>query len=121
DNLPTVIMEAMACGLPVVSTRLAGVPEMIESGVDGWLVEPRCAEALAEAMMKLLADRTESARIGEGAQSTAPGGRGVEKTTGELKRLLIEQAGVEPTRQAREIDSGLSSPGWLARFLRKLG
>ena len=35
DNLPTVIMEAMAAGLPIVSTRVAGIPEMIEEGVTG--------------------------------------------------------------------------------------
>jgi colanic acid/amylovoran biosynthesis glycosyltransferase len=121
DNLPTVIMEAMACGLPVVSTRLAGVPEMIESGADGWLVEPRSPAALAEAMVKLLGDRVESARIGERAQTTARAKFAVETTTAELKRLLAERAGVVPTPRAREIDPGLRSPGWVARFLRKLG
>ena len=50
DNLPTVIMEAMACGVPVISTRLAGVPEMIDDGEDGHLVAPRDPAALAGAM-----------------------------------------------------------------------
>ena len=38
DNLPTVIMEAMAAGLPVISTPLGGIPEMVEHDVNGELV-----------------------------------------------------------------------------------
>ncbi|MGZ4983706.1 MAG: glycosyltransferase, partial [Chthoniobacterales bacterium] len=47
DNLPTVIMEAMAAGLPVISTALAGIPEMIQPGVNGELVPPGNVEQLA--------------------------------------------------------------------------
>jgi colanic acid/amylovoran biosynthesis glycosyltransferase len=54
DNLPTVIMEAMAAGLPVISTPLAGIPEMVEDGRSGILV-PECdAHKLAHAMSRLL-------------------------------------------------------------------
>ena len=46
DTLPTVIAEAMACGLPVVSTRLAGIPEMVDEEKTGLLVEPgRCGSS----------------------------------------------------------------------------
>jgi colanic acid/amylovoran biosynthesis glycosyltransferase len=57
DNLPTVIMEAMAAGLPVISTPLAGIPEMIEPGVNGELVPERDPAALADAIQRLIADR----------------------------------------------------------------
>ena len=50
DNLPTVIAEAMAAGLPVVSTALAGVPEMVAHGQTGLLVPPRSPEKLADAL-----------------------------------------------------------------------
>ena len=50
DVLPTVILEAMAAGRPVVSTRLAGVPEMVDHGQTGWLVEPGNVPALAAAL-----------------------------------------------------------------------
>ena len=55
DNLPTVIMEAMAAGLPVVSTPLGGIPEMIELGVNGELVPERDPEALSAALERLIA------------------------------------------------------------------
>ncbi len=54
DNLPTVIMEAMAAGLPVVSTHVAGIPEMVEEGVTGYLVPPKSPERLAAQMRSLL-------------------------------------------------------------------
>ncbi len=56
DNLPTVIMEAMAAGLPCVSTRLAGIPEMIDHGETGLLVPPGDDPALADALETLLKD-----------------------------------------------------------------
>ena len=118
DNLPTVIMEAMACGLPVVSTRLAGVPEMIETGVDGSLVEPRDSIALAAAMERLLKDRPEAVRLGERARATAHERFAIEKTTSLLKHLLVERAGITAPVAAREADPGLRRPGWMARLSR---
>ncbi|MCK9589408.1 MAG: glycosyltransferase, partial [Terrimicrobiaceae bacterium] len=81
DNLPTVIMEAMACGVPVVSTRLAGVPEMIESGCDGLLVSPRDPAGLADAMQQLLTDRAQAVSFGERAQASAREKFAVDQTT----------------------------------------
>lgn len=54
DGIPVVLMEAMASGVPVVSTRISGVPELIIHGYEGLLVEPRSAEALADAITQLL-------------------------------------------------------------------
>lgn len=64
DNLPTVIMEAMAAGLPVISTPLAGVPEMVEHGASGELVPQRNPVALASAIERLLTDPGAAARLG---------------------------------------------------------
>ena len=50
------ILEAMARGLPVVSTRLTGIPELVRDGENGALVPPEDASALAEALARLLAD-----------------------------------------------------------------
>ncbi len=54
DVLPTVIIEAMATGLPVISTRLAGIPEMVKHGVTGLLADPGDAEELAHHLEHLV-------------------------------------------------------------------
>ena len=54
DNQPLVIMEALACGLPVVSSHLGGVPEMIQQGETGWLAEPGDAVKFAEGLRSAL-------------------------------------------------------------------
>jgi glycosyltransferase involved in cell wall biosynthesis len=64
DNLPTVLMEAMAASLPCVSTRLAGVPEMVIDGQTGYLVEERQPGQLADKLSALLADTALCHRMG---------------------------------------------------------
>ncbi|MCG8548337.1 MAG: glycosyltransferase, partial [Alphaproteobacteria bacterium] len=55
ENLPVVIMEAMALGRPVVSTYVAGIPELVRPGETGWLVPASDVEALADALAEALA------------------------------------------------------------------
>lgn len=54
DGLPTVILEAMALGTPVISTAISGIPEMISNGISGLLVPEKNARLLSAAMEKLL-------------------------------------------------------------------
>jgi glycosyltransferase involved in cell wall biosynthesis len=56
DNLPGVILEAFASGLPVISTRAGGIPYLVEEGVTGLLVDIGDCEALAEKVIKLVRD-----------------------------------------------------------------
>lgn len=65
DVLPTVILEAMACGLPVVSTTLAGVPELVEDGATGLLAAPGDALGLAAALERVLDSRELRRSLGE--------------------------------------------------------
>ena len=53
EGLPNVLLEAMAMGVPVVSSRLAGVPEVVQDGVTGLMVEPGSVEDLASAIQTL--------------------------------------------------------------------
>ncbi|GIK97932.1 MAG: colanic acid biosynthesis glycosyltransferase WcaL [Alphaproteobacteria bacterium] len=64
DGLPNVLMEAQSQGLAVVSTRISGVPELVEDGVTGLLVPPRDPAALAAALAGLIADPARRASLG---------------------------------------------------------
>jgi colanic acid/amylovoran biosynthesis glycosyltransferase len=64
DGIPVSLMESMAMGVPSISTRLSGIPELIEDGVSGLLVEPGDPAALAGALELLLADPALAARLG---------------------------------------------------------
>jgi glycosyltransferase involved in cell wall biosynthesis len=54
EGVPVVLMEAMAAGVPVVTTRIAGVPELVEQGESGWLVPPGDVEALVDGLSQLI-------------------------------------------------------------------
>ncbi len=56
EGMPTAILEAMACGKPVVSTDVGSVRELVDDGVTGIVVPPRDPDAIAEAVLRLLAD-----------------------------------------------------------------
>ena len=70
DGIPVALMEAMAVGLPVVSTRVSGIPELVRSGENGLLGVPKDATALADLLGALLADRAERQRLAEQARRT---------------------------------------------------
>ncbi len=53
DNLPNTIMESLSCGVPVVAFNIGGIPEMIEHGKNGILVEPQSSNDLAEGILKI--------------------------------------------------------------------
>jgi glycosyltransferase involved in cell wall biosynthesis len=56
DGTPRTLMEAMAIGLPSVATRIAGIPDIIQDGQSGLLVEPNDAASLAGALQRLIED-----------------------------------------------------------------
>lgn len=70
DGIPNVLVEAMSMGLPVVSTRISGIPELVDHERNGLLVPPRDAPALAEALRVLLADEAWRSRLGTEAHRT---------------------------------------------------
>jgi glycosyltransferase involved in cell wall biosynthesis len=69
EGVPVVLMEAMAAGVPVVGTRVAGTSELVEEGVNGFLVPPGDVASLAERIAQLLGDAQLRTRLGAAART----------------------------------------------------
>jgi glycosyltransferase involved in cell wall biosynthesis len=69
DPFPIALLEGMALGRPIVASAVGGIPEMLDDGVSGLLVPPGSPDALADAMIRLLRDPAERARLGHAARA----------------------------------------------------
>jgi colanic acid/amylovoran biosynthesis glycosyltransferase len=92
DNLPTVIMEAMATGLPVVSTSIGGIPEMVIENETGFLVQSGDAAAMADAIEKVINDASSATRLGHSGHQRARALFSIEKNVRELLALICGSA-----------------------------
>lgn len=84
EGIPVTLMEALATGMPAVATLHSGIPELVEHKVSGRLVPERDAPALAEAVLRLLRDRYDWARMGRAGRDKVL----AEFDAGKLNRLL---------------------------------
>ena len=85
EGLPVVLMEAMALGRPVISTYIAGIPELVHDGVNGWLIPAGDIQALANAMREVLEhDDADLARIGARAHDRAVDRHSIETEAAKL-------------------------------------
>jgi glycosyltransferase involved in cell wall biosynthesis len=71
DNCPMVVLEAMAAGVPVVASRVGGVPDLIEDGETGLLIEPEDVSSMTAAVQRMLADEAGCARMTAKARERA--------------------------------------------------
>jgi glycosyltransferase involved in cell wall biosynthesis len=71
DTFPSVVLEALACGTPVVATAVGGIPEQVRLGETGELTPGGDAQAMGEAVVRLLNDETMRRRMGERAADDA--------------------------------------------------
>jgi succinoglycan biosynthesis protein ExoA len=102
EAMPMCVLEAMAAGVPVVATRVGGVPELIVPGETGELVEPGEPAGLANAILRLLGDRAEARRLGENGRALAVREHSVEATAREYLALYPgEDLGQEAVKQLR--------------------
>ena len=101
DVFPTVILEAMASARPVVSTKLAGVPEQVLDGETGLLTEPGDEHALADALAKLLQSPELRRQFGEAGRRRLEAEYAIEHTVQPLHALFAKAVKPAPV-QARE-------------------
>jgi glycosyltransferase involved in cell wall biosynthesis len=71
ETLPLVILEAMHAGLPVIATKVGGIPDVVKDNVNGYLVKPGDAEELADKLLKLLREDETRIRLGENSKREA--------------------------------------------------
>ncbi len=89
DNLPTVIMEAMASSLPVVSTEVGGVSEMVRDGQTGIVVAQNDARAVANALATLLRDEEGARELGARGRERCAELFSVEENVGMLRQIIL--------------------------------
>jgi glycosyltransferase involved in cell wall biosynthesis len=70
ENLPIRVLEAMACGVPVVASNVCAIPEVIDNGVNGILIQPGSVDELSEAISWLLGDPNLRRKMGDNARKT---------------------------------------------------
>lgn len=102
EGLPVVIMEALALGRPVITTTIAGIPELVETGVNGWLVVPGSIESLLEAMRSALtmaAPALES--MGKAGLEKVAQQHNVAQEASRLARLFAASSGFQRLNQPR--------------------
>jgi len=95
DGIPNTLAEAMACGLPVVSTRLPGIEELVRDGETGLLVPPDDPRALADALARLLAEPALRRTLGTRARTWVSGAFDARDAGERRARRFARALGVE--------------------------
>lgn len=91
DGIPNVLMEAMACRLPVVTTEVSGIPELVQHDYNGLLVPQRDAEALALALAHLIENPAICQRLGQAGRETIEQRFSSHHGSVHLKALLLKE------------------------------
>jgi glycosyltransferase involved in cell wall biosynthesis len=99
ENLPVAIMEAFALGRPVVATQIAGVPELVRDGVNGWLVPPASVDALCDAVAEVLhASPEQLTRMGRAGAARVAERHDASREAGRLAGLFRQSLADAPKR-----------------------
>lgn len=103
EGFGLVFLEAGACGLPAVGGRSGGIPEAVEEGRTGWLVDPGDPRAIASTIVELLGSPERLRRASEQCLRTAP-----ERTWERVAERLLQEMSAPPRRTAPHADSVLA-------------
>lgn len=107
EGIPVALMEAMACGLPVVASAISGIPELVDDGETGILIPSGEAEALANALERLAGDRALRARMGTSGRARILGEYSLRANAERLLDLI--QSRHAPAAVSHPKDRGTSS------------
>ncbi len=102
DATPTVLLEALASACPAISTRLSGIPEIIDDGVSGLLVEPGDEAALADAIGRVLADDALARKLAEAGRRRACERFDIRANVARLHEWLASAVGGECRMSSKE-------------------
>ncbi len=92
EGVPVVLMEAMASGVPVITTQIAGIPELVSHGESGWLVPPGDVDALCAALTRAFIDPPERQAMGEEGRETVEAHFNTHKEAAWLSQLICGYA-----------------------------
>jgi glycosyltransferase involved in cell wall biosynthesis len=92
EGTPRIVLEAFCRGRPVVGGRVGGVPDVVEDGLSGVLVDPDDVEGIAAALVRLLSDRTAAERMGAAARARADAFLFTPEEFAERMAELVERA-----------------------------
>ncbi|MBN1427329.1 MAG: glycosyltransferase family 4 protein [Anaerolineae bacterium] len=98
DGVPVVLMEAMACELPVVTTAVAGIPELVEDGRTGLIVKERDVASLAAALEKLIVDDPLREKLGKQARQKVQADFNIQQSAAKLASVF-QRLSSYPERQ----------------------
>jgi glycosyltransferase involved in cell wall biosynthesis len=90
EGTPVGIIEAMAAGLPIVSTRHAGIPDVVVEGETGLLVDENDVDGMADSMIQIIEDRESARRMGQNGKKRILENYSMEKHISKLNQLIYE-------------------------------
>jgi glycosyltransferase involved in cell wall biosynthesis len=108
EAMPLAVMEAMACGVPVVACKVGGIPDLVANGVTGWLVDAGDCDGLATRIAELIDDEGQRRAMGVAARERAVSRLSLDQSVEATMRLyaqLTEQP-AEPRRVRTLYDAG---------------
>ncbi len=114
EGTPNCVMEALSCGLPIVATRVGGVPDIVQHEKTGLLVETGDVGGLATALVALLQDFRLCTRMGQNAYAFARAHLDARRTVGRLVELYSELIAARPRQSFMNTVSRGALPGSLA-------